>query len=92
MSEQRLIDAVALIKKFNIDDMTNVNGCVPMAIAQRTINEAPTIDAVPVVRGRWVDTYKSGYHPQNCDICSACDCWSARKSAYCPNCGARMDG
>lgn len=47
-----------------------------------TIQEQPTIDAVPVKHGKWMGT-----------VCSACgestsfyyDC------DYCPHCGARMD-
>ena len=48
----------------------------------------PTVDAVPVVHGRWTD--KDG----GIATCSVCGdrwgVWSVMK--YCPNCGARMDG
>ena len=54
--------------------------------------QAPTVDAVPVVHGRWIDT---DYKP---DIYCKCSVCGRRVYAYddgynyCPNCGARMDG
>ena len=56
----------------------------------------PTIDAVPVVHGRWI----ASEFPQEKYCCSACGgaCWyydyegEVAKSRYCPNCGAKMDG
>lgn len=48
----------------------------------------PTVDAVPVRHGQWID--KDG----GIATCSVCGdrwgVWSVMK--YCPNCGARMDG
>ena len=56
---------------------------------------APTVDAVPVVHGRWNcsdDLYESA-------ICSCCgwdttEPWGHIKNwfQFCPNCGAKMDG
>lgn len=73
---------------------------------QQLIDNAPTVDAAPVVHGRWeVVTHKSdiAYYAK-CDHCGyeyAC----GRKGigslieevepffhSYCPECGARMDG
>lgn len=69
-----------------------------------SIDEQPTIDAVPVVHAKWVkDTYNGRTH------CSACKeglpgVWyyngededenyeEIDSTPYCPNCGARMDG
>ena len=44
-SEMRLIDADKLLKKFNIDDITTVgeNHHVPILIARKAIEDAPTI-------------------------------------------------
>jgi hypothetical protein len=51
------------------------------------------VDAVPVRRGKWNKSYKSGYTPTDGKpICSICDCWNGRESNYCPNCGADMRG
>lgn len=56
----------------------------PPGGARKLIEEAPAVDAVPVVHGRWD---RSGY-------CSECDFWTCYCSDYhyCPNCGAKMDG
>lgn len=53
----------------------------------------PTIDATPVVHGRWAK--HDGYTE-----CSVCEYWydspetedTGDRSNYCPNCGARMTG
>ena len=42
----------------------------------------PTVDAVEVVHGRWIDGMR-------CSECGQVD-WT--KPNYCPNCGAKMDG
>jgi len=51
------------------------------------LDDAPTVEAVPVRHGRWKD--KDG----GIATCSVCGdrwgVWSVMK--YCPNCGARMD-
>ena len=61
----------------------------------RVILEAPTVDAVEVVHGDWVD--KKHYdiydgHEYVVAHCSNCNSPSRKKSNYCPNCGAKMDG
>lgn len=49
------------------------------------VETTPTVDAVPVVHGKWLD----GYSLQTCSSCK----YRGKKSwKYCPNCGARMDG
>jgi hypothetical protein len=59
---------------------------------EATINNAPTIDAVPVVRGKWIE------HPTKDSIlCSYCYAdWNlfdndTYRFCYCPNCGAKME-
>lgn len=44
----------------------------------------------PRVHGEWVTSYKSGMKVSDGAVCSMCDCWSGRESAYCPNCGDDM--
>lgn len=45
------------------------------------IDDAPAIEAAPVIRGKW-----KGY------VCSVCGLSSAYGSeSYCPECGAKMD-
>lgn len=60
------------------------------------VEEAPTIEAEPVMHGRWIDRTKSvkGLWDYRFD-CSTCGhiFWNAgiKNFNYCPNCGAKMD-
>lgn len=60
------------------------------------IKNAPSVDAVPVVHGRWIDTspnYRNGYY-NNAHKCSNCgDYYTTDPNDlyYCPRCGAKMD-
>lgn len=60
-------------------------------IHQEIVSNAPAVDAVPVVHGRWEKYFDGKYI-----MCSACKAsfWSenGETSNYCPNCGAKMDG
>ena len=102
--EQRLIDANELLaiyknwlpqltKPEDAGDRNGVETCIAV------LEEAPTIDAAPVVHGRWVKAHgmmPPEYHGRKC--CSVCDAFALRDfhgreqlSAYCPSCGAKMD-
>ena len=77
----------------------------PPGGARRIIEDAPAVDAVPVVHGRWIETTipanTTGHGGVGQDkkkgwLCSSCRCafdanllWCDN---YCPNCGADMDG
>lgn len=73
------------------------SGQVPFTKKKRLLEKAPTVDAVPVVHGRWIYEEEtlftlSGYR---CSVCRrprwlSPDVPEAFK--YCPNCGAKMDG
>lgn len=58
------------------------------------LEDAPTIDAVPVVHGEWIDE-SFGYNWYGkCSVCGEAyniDSWYGSFN-FCPNCGARMDG
>lgn len=58
----------------------------------RMIEDAPAADVAPVVHGRWVTHYRSGTAVAEGYVSTCCDMWNNRKSNYCPNCGAKMDG
>ena len=45
-----------------------------------------------MVHGRWVTYYRSGTTVAEGYVSTCCDMWNNRKSDYCPNCGAKMDG
>lgn len=97
---RRLIDADALREvmyheAFEKDtDMQKWDGgCwIRYKMFENAIESAPTID--PVRRGEWVmkpDPY--GFWDE-IPVCSACGCTTKMREtyAYCPNCGARMEG
>ena len=50
------------------------------------INSIPAADVQPVKHGRWIPDEYIYFN------CSCCGCVGVRTSAYCPDCGARMDG
>ena len=62
------------------------------------LENAPTIDAVPVVHGEWIID-ALGVQVDECGIaytkyaprCSKCGLHFDAESNYCPNCGAKMD-
>ena len=112
-NEKRLIDANALMDSFCQACSTNKryhrtdaecrskrdsygNGCFKM----RLIENAPTVDAVEVVHGRWIDKKIDNFRMWEVR-CSECD-WVGISNYdaydepydfnYCPNCGAKMDG
>lgn len=100
MTELRLIDANALL--CDVMGLTiatpaamNYANAINMAIA-----DAPTIDSVPVVHGRWVLVSKGNFSPGGFEVeekCSECGRYVYRYEEqypdnYCPNCGAKMDG
>ena len=87
----RLIDADAIRFDGTITDIVE------------SIMEAQTIEAEPVVRGKWNGWRTSAYigidedgEPKFADRifyrCSECRYGTAVKHNYCPNCGARMGG
>lgn len=92
----RLIDANALTEYFkrlahSLENARYFNAADAVRGAAEKVASAPTIDAVPVVHGRWVDPCINKYgHP--CHHCSACRFKASQKDRnFCPNCGAKMD-
>ena len=88
-SKKRLIDANALIKEANADGAYGY-------VDAKQIADAPTVDAVEVVHGRWLGWGKSGTPTyENYGTCSVCgedaEIYTEHRN-YCPNCGCRMDG
>lgn len=100
-TEKRLIDAKKLPYSIAVDD----NGKQVFYVKATDIDNAPTVDAVEVVHGRWVDSYGGKYaNPRY--VCSECKekalykfeddelhigLWVQELTDYCPNCGAKMD-
>ena len=91
VNEKRLIDANALKKHmcFKCNDEYSDEPCEPSdCVFFNAINDAPTVDAVEVVHGRWEEPYPLYL------VCSECGTAYVKyeKYNYCPNCGAKMDG
>lgn len=67
---------------------------IPLAVAEwlaGAVRNAPTVDAVPVVHGRWDTILKKTV--SRLSRCSACgfEKYNIHWCNYCPNCGAKMD-
>ena len=65
--------------------------CEWISVIIRLAKKALKANAVEVVHGRWVE------HRPNVYECTACNTWygnygGCEEWAYCPNCGAKMDG
>lgn len=58
----------------------------------KKVNPVRPSDVAQVVHGRWVTHYRSGTTVAEGYVSTCCDMWNNRKSDYCPNCGAKMDG
>ena len=81
--------ANAILKSADASD--NIQDWIPMA--KDILSIVPTVDAVQVVHGHWIDEtfapWGLVHHPYKCDQCGD---HSEAPSNYCPNCGAIMDG
>ena len=92
----RLIDADAL-KVDWYDDYETEDGdeYSYTYVSKYQIDNAPTIDAVPVRHGRWTherlpSTSGGSYSVIRCSECLSQ--FPLFETKYCPNCGAKMDG
>lgn len=62
---------------------------------QTLIQEAPTIDALPVKHGHWIEKRKKTFFEGLYEVsytCNLCGDVVYGKYNYCSNCGAKMDG
>ena len=90
-NEKRLIDANALKSEFEwLKSVVNESSKDEVMDVMQRIDNAPTVDAVEVVHGRWIDT-PDEMTKYKCDN-PKCGFPSFVPWNYCPNCGARMDG
>lgn len=94
----RLIDADAAVEKAIASDEIVGSSVWETSEVVEFLDDCPTIEAVPVVHGRWEDK-PTGRYGKWQSWCSACGKHSGiggieknRHRAFCPNCGARMDG
>ncbi len=58
-----------------------------LAITLAYIENAPEVDAVPVVRGEWIEDGDM----QICSNCGEEHSWEEYRASYCEDCGAKME-
>ena len=61
---------------------------IRLADGVKQIDSAPPVEAEPVKHGHWIDI---GFLACKCSVCDE-PVYENGGTAYCPNCGARMDG
>ena len=90
-NEKRLIDANALIATLEKIAKEDRMDCFYLDEITQEIFDAPTVDAVEVVHGYTVpaEQPKKVLLDKKCVIC---DSLMLSTDAYCPSCGAKMDG
>lgn len=88
--------AIARLTRLEVTDKL-----ATMNDAKREIADMPAADVAPVVHGSWIsweeaDNFIPSAHRHECSVCHDAAQVLANGfellSAYCPNCGARMDG
>ena len=87
-----LIDRQALgIGRCNPDafPLQNRGYCAGWNGVINLLEQAPRVDAVKVVHGRWI--HKGAWHIE-CSKCQYILAHIGEAKNYCPNCGAKMDG
>ena len=84
-----LISRMVLLKSIREVSTSPLNEWDTMGVLN-IVNKQPTVEAVPVVHGEWVNEYINRYgHP--CHCCSVCGFHASHQDKnFCPNCGADM--
>lgn len=102
MADVRLIDANALkTRMFRSKEFNRETGSFDLPVVPwHDIEDADTIDAAPVVHGRWVRANDEQAYFDVEYVCGKCQFVVAVSGIgtpilygykYCPNCGAKMD-
>ncbi len=71
-----------------------INGETTMECVERSIRNAPTVEAKPVVHAHWVDVNPNLHIGMKCSLCGARIKYSEffnGNHRYCHKCGAQMD-
>ena len=90
-----LISRSALLKSFKERCQGNCKRCDHSTFLASDehcslIDEAPTVEARPVVRGEWIHDINNLY---GCSVCMNRETMSPKKKKnFCPECGADMRG
>jgi hypothetical protein len=99
MVDVRLIDANALTQSFEaMQEGANMRDYVYLMGVLSMIDNAPTIGAVDVVHGRWIEEVNRDefgdciYIDHTCSACRVTEHFVDEDvRRFCPNCGAKMD-
>lgn len=99
MAKVRPIDANELLELYApIEGFVDTSGCkVPISVVIQNILDQPTLGCEPVSHGEWVarkEIFDGDQEPVDAIGCSLCGKSQRvyRRTVYCPNCGAKMDG
>lgn len=92
-----LIDRNALYEKAYFHGKLPDPGCLypdgKEAVDVDDIDDAPSIDAVPVVHGHWILRKENSIYDMTYQYeCSQCAQPNRSQTNYCPNCGSKMNG
>jgi rubrerythrin len=63
----------------------------PPGLARKIMEDAPAVDAAPVVHGKWIISPGCLWSIGDCSVCGEQHI-GTNAAKYCPNCGAKMDG
>ena len=98
MADVRLIDANEVMqrneeafRKAQANPAENLVSVIQYHTVKEMVSSSPTVDAVPVVHGQWIET--PSFAPEyECSECGqSYEWWEVSEAHYCPNCGAKMD-
>ena len=98
-TEKRLIEANALVvflkdqreKETGVYSKGRNNGLNVAISAIQNEEICPAVEAAPVVHGRWIFGTANHREYMKCSVCLKSQTPTG-VFAYCPNCGAKMDG
>lgn len=76
-------------KKTKAGSFDEYGATVLYGVIDVILKQLPTVDAAPVVHGRWVSIPDKPEWDQK--MCSVCGDYFCCRGNYCPNCGAKMD-
>ena len=92
----RLIDAEKLnaVLQNQAEHLTENGDAILAAcliVCQETVERQPTIEAAPVVHGRWIELPSMAPEYQCSECEQSYEWWEPSEAHYCPSCGAVME-
>ena len=92
----KLIEASYLKKMLMLEQKYTMISSEDFKLVIEAIDDAPTVDAAPVVHGEWSEKHsmyvQDGAHKRKCSACNKYTNNIGEPLRYCPNCGAKMKG